>query len=87
MKQVKLGLVGCGTVGGGFIRILQKHRDDFMRHAGVDMVIAKATTRTRSKLEALGIPDGAIVDSYEDIVNDPDIDIVIELIGGTGHGG
>ena len=84
MKQVKLGLVGCGTVGGGFIRILQKHHDDFMRHAGVDMVIAKATTRTRSKLEALGIPDGAIVDSYEDIVNDPDIDIVIELIGGTG---
>ena len=84
MKQVKLGLVGCGTVGGGFIRILQKHHDDFMRHAGVDMVIAKATTRTRSKLEALGIPDDAIVDSYEDIVNDPDIDIVIELIGGTG---
>lgn len=84
MKQVKLGLVGCGTVGGGFIRILQKHHDDFMRHAGVDMVIAKATTRTRSKLEALDIPDDAIVDSYEDIVNDPDIDIVIELIGGTG---
>ena len=84
MKQVKLGLVGCGTVGGGFIRILQKHHDDFMRHAGVDMVIAKATTRTRSKLEALGISDDAIVDSYKDIVNDPDIDIVIELIGGTG---
>lgn len=84
MKQVKIGLVGCGTVGGGFIRILQKHHDDFVRHAGVDMVIAKATTRTRSKLEALGIPENAIVDSYEDIVNDPEIDIVVELIGGTG---
>ena len=83
MKQVKIGLVGCGTVGGGFVRILQRHHDDFMRHAGVDMVISKATTRTSSKLRALGIPDEAIVDSYEDIISDPDIDIVVELIGGT----
>ena len=83
MKQVKIGLVGCGTVGGGFVRILQRHHDDFMRHAGVDMVISKATTRTSSKLRVLGIPDEAIVDSYEDIISDPDIDIVVELIGGT----
>lgn len=84
MKQVKIGLVGCGTVGGGFIRILQKHHDDFMHHAGVDLVIEAATTRTSSKLSALGIPDDAIVESYEDIVANPAIDIVVELIGGTG---
>lgn len=84
MKSVKIGLVGCGTVGGGFIRILQKHHDDFKRHAGVDLVLAKATTRTRSNLEDLGIGDDVIVDSYADIIADPDIDIVVELVGGTG---
>lgn len=83
MRQVKIGLVGCGTVGGGFIRILQKHHDDFIKHVGVDMVIAKATTRTKSKLSALGIDDDVVVDSYEEIINDPEIDIVVELVGGT----
>ena len=83
MRQIKIGLVGCGTVGGGFVRILQKHHDDFVHHAGVDMVIAKATTRTLSKLRDLGIGDDVIVDSYEDIINDPEIDIVVELVGGT----
>lgn len=83
MRQVKIGLVGCGTVGGGFVRILQKHHDDFINHAGVDMVISKATTRTLSKLEALGFGDDVIVESYEDIINDPEIDIVVELVGGT----
>jgi homoserine dehydrogenase len=83
MKQVRIGLIGCGTVGGGFIRILQKHHDDFMQHAGVDLIIEAATTRTVSKLSALGIPDSVIVDSYEEIIANPDIDIVVELIGGT----
>lgn len=83
MKTVKIGLVGCGTVGSGLIRILQKHEDDFKKHVGVDIQLAKATTRTLSKLVEAGVPDSCIVESYKDIVEDPDIDIVVELVGGV----
>lgn len=84
MKSVNIGLVGCGTVGSGFVDMLRKHHDDYLKHSGVDLVLKKATTRTPSKLVAAGVADEAIVDSYEQIVNDPEIDIVVELIGGTG---
>ena len=38
---VKIGLVGTGTVGGGCIDIIQKHKDDFLRHFGVDIELAR----------------------------------------------
>ena len=84
MRTVNIGLVGSGTVGGGFISILQKHHDEFLRHQGVDLNLAKATTRTLSKLRALGVPEDRIVESYREIVEDPAIDIVVELVGGVG---
>lgn len=84
MRQVKISLVGCGTVGGGFLDILHKHHDDFMQHAGVDLVLHKATTRTLSKLEKCGVPKECIVESYHEIIDDPNIDMVVELVGGTG---
>ena len=84
MRTVNIGLVGSGTVGGGFISILQKHHDEFLRHQGVDLNLAKATTRTLSKLRRLGVPEDRIVESYRDIIEDPAIDIVVELVGGVG---
>ena len=79
---IKLGLVGTGTVGGGCIDILQKHKEDFKRHYGIDVELARVCSRDPEQAEAHGVSDLFTLD-YHDIVNDPDIDIVIELIGGT----
>ena len=79
---IKLGLVGTGTVGGGCIDILQKHKQDFKRHYGIDVELARVCSRDPKQAEAHGVSDLFTLD-YHDIVNDPDIDIVIELIGGT----
>ena len=79
---IKLGLVGTGTVGGGCIDILQKHKEDFKRHYGIDVELARVCSRDPKQAEAHGVSDLFTLD-YHDIVNDPDIDIVIELIGGT----
>ena len=80
---VKIGLVGTGTVGGGCLDILSKHKEDFLRHFGVDVKLARVCSRNPEQAIAHGVED-IFTQDYRDIVNDPDIDLVIELIGGTG---
>ena len=79
---VKLGLVGTGTVGGGCIEILKNHREDFKRHYGIDVELARVCSRNPEQAIEHGVED-LFTQDYTDIVNDPGIDIVIELIGGT----
>ena len=79
---VKLGLVGTGTVGGGCIEILKKHREDFKRHYGVDLELVRVCSRNPEQALAHGVED-VFTQDYRDILDDPSIDIVIELIGGT----
>ncbi|MEA5019838.1 MAG: homoserine dehydrogenase [Gordonibacter sp.] len=79
---VKLGLVGTGTVGGGCIDILKNHAQDFKRHYGVDVELVRVCSRNPEQAITHGVED-LFTQDYQDILNDPDIDIVIELIGGT----
>ena len=80
--SVKIGLVGTGTVGGGCIDIIQKHAEGFKRHFGIDIELARVCSREPEQAAAHGVSDIFTLD-YQDIVNAPDIDIVIELVGGT----
>lgn len=80
---VKIGLVGTGTVGGGCLDILANHKEDFLRHFGIDLELARVCSRSSAQAEAHGVGHLFTTD-YRDIVNDPEIDLVIELIGGTG---
>jgi homoserine dehydrogenase len=79
---VKLGLVGTGTVGGGCIDIVAKHAESFKRHLGVDVELARVCSLSKHEAEAHGVGD-LFTNDFNDIINDPEIDIVIELIGGT----
>ncbi|HAM15265.1 MAG TPA: homoserine dehydrogenase [Eggerthellaceae bacterium] len=80
---VKIGLVGTGTVGGGCIDIIQNHREDFKRHYGIDIELVRVCSLDAAEAEAHGVGHLFTAD-FNEIINDPDIDIVIELIGGTG---
>ncbi len=80
---VKIGLVGTGTVGGGCLDILANHMDDFKRHYGVDLQLVRVCSRDSATAQAYGVDDLFTTD-YRDVVNDPEVDLVIELIGGTG---
>jgi len=82
MKKIKVGLIGLGTVGGGVIRILQEHREDFLRDQGVDIELVQVASRTASKAEQLGVADIFTTDGFE-LINNPEIDIIIEVVGGT----
>ena len=80
---VKIGLVGTGTVGGGCLDILSDHKQDFLRHFGIDLELTRVCSRSSEQAASRGLQDIFTTD-YHDIVNDPEIDIVVELIGGTG---
>ena len=79
---VKLGLVGTGTVGGGCIDILKNHREDFKRHYGIDVELVQVCSRNPEQAIEHGVED-IFTQEYQDILDNPDIDVVIELIGGT----
>ena len=83
MRKIKIALLGLGTVGGGVVEIIRKHHDDLVTHQGVDLELVACTARRRESAERLGLED-IFVEDVEKIFSDPEIDIVIEVIGGTG---
>lgn len=84
MRTVKVGLIGLGTVGSGVADIFARHGEDFRRRAGVDITITRFADRDGDRAVSLGIPADRFTSDVADIINDPDIDVIVELIGGTG---
>ncbi len=80
-KIVKLGLLGAGTIGGSVIKVLQRNKDIISRRAETDIEIKNILVRDFEiqKLKDAGLP---ATSNYDDILNDPEIDIVVELMGG-----
>lgn len=79
---VKVGLVGTGTVGGGCLDILRNHKEEFKRHFGIDVELTRVCSRQPEVAEAYGLGDIFTTDFHE-VIEDPEVDLVIELIGGT----
>ena len=83
MKPVKVGLLGLGTVGGGTATVLKNNAAEIARRAGRDIVVDYVAALELDRVKELGLGDEVRTtqDAF-DVVNDPDIDIVVELIGG-----
>jgi homoserine dehydrogenase len=82
MKAIKVGLIGCGTVGTGVMRLLTEHRDFLAWRLGTDLVLKKVADLDAGRLRATGLEPERLTTRVEDILDDPEIDIVVELIGG-----
>ena len=82
MEPVNVGLLGLGTVGGGTFNVLQRNASEIARRAGRGIRVTRAAAREYDPARLPGIGDiGVVKDGFE-IVDDPSIDIVVELIGG-----
>lgn len=79
---VRIGLVGTGTVGGGCLDILKAHKADFLHHYGVDLELKRVCSRNPEQAMEHNVED-IFTQDYQEIIDDPEIDLVIELIGGT----
>jgi homoserine dehydrogenase len=83
MKQtINIGIIGLGTVGSGAWRILQENADLIRHRVGVPVEVVKIAVRDVSRDRGLQIPRSLLTDQPAQIVEDPNIDIVVELIGG-----
>jgi homoserine dehydrogenase len=82
-RVLRVGLLGCGTVGSAVVRLLEEHREDIARRAGCRLEIAKVAVRDPGRPRDVLLPDGALVDDAQAVIDDPGIDIICELIGGA----
>jgi homoserine dehydrogenase len=84
MKPLQVGLLGAGTVGGGVFSVLQRNHNEIERRAGRDIQIKVVADINTSRAEEIVQGRAKIVNDAYLVINDPEIDVVIELIGGYG---
>jgi homoserine dehydrogenase len=82
MERVNVGLVGLGTVGGGFYELMSRNGDHFTSKMGTSVRIAKVAEIDTSRAGTV-VPAELLVADYRRIVEEQDIQVVIELVGGT----
>ncbi len=82
MKPIHVGLLGLGTVGSGTIEVLRRNREEISRRAGREIVVKVAGARDLTKERAVSLEGIEVAGRAGEIVARPDVDIVVELIGG-----
>ncbi|MGR9045744.1 MAG: homoserine dehydrogenase [Gammaproteobacteria bacterium] len=83
MKPVKVGVLGLGTVGGGTVNVLKRNAAEIARRAGREIIITRASARDLYRDRICDVQDIILTTDPYEIINDPEIDIVLELIGGA----
>lgn len=81
-RTVNVGIIGLGTVGGGVYRLITTHAERYRKNLGIDLRIARVCNRSEKRAHELGIDPEQFTSDWHDIVSDPSIDIVVEVIGG-----
>ena len=80
-EVIGIGLMGAGTVGSGVVKLLQANESQITQRAGRPVVIRKVLDRDAEKLRVLGLTDVG-TDRWQDLLDDPEIQIIVELLGG-----
>jgi homoserine dehydrogenase len=82
MKPMQVGLLGIGTVGGGTFNVLSRNREEITRRAGREIRIAMVADKATDRARELVGNNAEVVDDAMKVITNPNIDIVVELIGG-----
>ena len=84
MQQVNLGIIGGGTVGSGVFHALQRNGDLMASRIGIKVHLRKVAVKAFDEPRPYPIPESYLTTDWQSVVNDPKVDIVAELAGGTG---
>src|SRR6185436_17014500 len=82
MEKTKVAIIGLGTVGQGVAKLLVEHGDRTARHAGRTLWLEKTVVNDLKKARSYDLPKGVLTDKIDEVVNDPEIKVVAQLIGG-----
>ena len=81
-KSIGIGLMGLGVIGGGVVKVLMGKPDTLAREAGSSLVLKKVLEKDLAKHGSLGIERDIFTAQFEELIGHPEVDIVVELIGG-----
>jgi homoserine dehydrogenase len=84
VEPVKVGLLGLGTVGGGTVNVLRRNAEEIARRAGRGIQVTHAAARDLNKPRICDTTGITLTTDPAEVVNDPEVEIIIELIGGDG---
>ena len=84
MRPVKVGLLGIGTVGGGTVRVLKRNAQEISRRAGRGIEVVHAAARDLGRQRIADLQGIKLTSDPFEVVNNPELDIIVELIGGDG---
>ncbi len=82
VEKIRVGQIGCGTVGSGVVRILTSNRALIASRTGCEIDIRKIAVRSFSDPRYVEVPQGLLTERVEEVLDDPEIDIVVEVMGG-----
>ena len=83
LDRTNVGIIGMGNVGCGVARLLLDHGDRTARHAGRTLWLKRAVVRDLKKPRDVDVPAGVLTDDLDAIINDPEITVVAQLMGGV----
>jgi homoserine dehydrogenase len=81
-SAVRVGLLGCGHVGGALVNLLDHNADLITSRTGVDLEVVRIAVHNLSKERDVSLPSGVFTNDAEAVVADPTVDVVVEMIGG-----
>ena len=82
MKEIRVGLIGFGTIGTGVAKILKNNQEVIEKRLGASVSLVKIADLDIKTDRGIDIEEGVLTTSVEEVIDNPDIDIVVELIGG-----
>ncbi|MDJ0769372.1 MAG: homoserine dehydrogenase [Ilumatobacter sp.] len=81
-KTIRIGLLGCGNVGGALVPLVQRQADAIEARTGLRLDITRVAVRNMSRDRGVTLADGVLTRDAHAVATDPDIDLVVEVIGG-----
>jgi homoserine dehydrogenase len=81
-SSVRVGVLGCGNVGAALVALVAEQRDAIEARTGLRLEITKVAVRNLARARSVDLPEGVLTHDAAEVVNDPEVDVVVEVIGG-----
>ncbi len=81
-KTLRLGVLGCGNVGGALVQLIAQQADTIADRTGIRLEVTRVAVRNMARYQDLDLPDGVLTRDAHALAEDPEIDLVVEVIGG-----